>query len=131
MHLLYVDESGGDDSNAKDNYFVLGGISAIERKPYYLSADVDEIQKKFFPSVSDPIEFRASAIWNGNGSPWDSMDRQTRRELMREIYTLLANQQNVQGVSLFAVALYKPDSRSVSHIQRTCEEMAGHFDAYL
>ena len=130
MHLLYVDESGGDDPNAKDNYFVLGGISLFERKPYYLSADVDSIQRKYFPSVTDPMEFHASAISNGNGSPWDSMPRQQRKELLRDVYGLLGKQAGNAGVSLFAMALYKPDNRS-SHIQRTCEEMAGHFDAYL
>jgi hypothetical protein len=131
MHLLYIDESGGDDLNARDQHFVLAGISAFERKPYYLSADVETIQQKFFPGVTDPIEFRASAIWNGNGAPWDSMPRHKRIELMREVYTLLSNQRNVVGVSLFGVVLHKPHNRTGAHIQKTCEEMAGHFDAYL
>jgi hypothetical protein len=125
MHLLYIDESGGDDPGAKDNHFVLAGISAFERKPYYLSADVDAIQQKFFPGVTDPVEFRASAIWNGNGAPWDSMPRQQRKDLMRDIYGLLAAQRNVPGVSLFGIALYKADNRATTPIQRTCEEMAG------
>jgi transcriptional regulator with XRE-family HTH domain len=34
VHLLYTDESGAS-TNA--NHYVLAGISAFERKPYYLS----------------------------------------------------------------------------------------------
>jgi len=126
---MYVDESGGDDPNSTDRFFVLGGISAFERVPYHLSADVDAIQKQFFPQIPDPIEFRASAIWNGNGQPWDSMTRPDRQELLKAIYGLIARE--TKGVTLFGVALQKPDYPKSSPIQRTCEEMAGHFDAYL
>lgn len=124
MHLLYVDGSGGDDASAKDRFFVLGGISAFERVPYHLCADVDEIQTQFFPTVSDPIEFRASAIWNGNGQPWESMARPVRIELLKAVYGVIARE--TKGVILFGIALHKPDYPMSAPIQRTCEEMAGH-----
>lgn len=129
LHLLYVDESGGDDPCSQHEHFVLGGISAFERVPYHLSAEVDEIQAEVFPGISDPIEFRASAIWNGNGSPWDSMPRPNRIALMHRIYKLLSKDR--KGVVLFAIAMRKPDFPLVSPIEKTCEELAGHFDAYL
>jgi hypothetical protein len=129
MHLLYVDESGGDDANAKDQYFVLGGISAFERVPYHFCAEVEEIQHQVFPTVTDPIEFRASAIWSGNGEPWTSMPRTDRMNLMRRIYRLLAR--GTTGIALFGVALHKADFPKAVPIQRTSEELAGHFDAYL
>lgn len=129
MYLLYVDESGGDDRNAADQHFVLAGISAFERVPYHLSIDLDEIQKKFFPTITDPIEFRASAIRNGNGAPWDSMPRAKRHEIMDQVYNLLAR--DTTGVVLFGVVMHKPDYLGASPMQRTCEELAGHFDAYM
>ncbi len=129
MYLLYVDESGGDDSRAKDAHFVLGGICAFERVPYHLSQEIDQLQTQTFPGVNTPIEFRASAIWNGNGSPWDSMSRSDRVTLMKKIYRTVARDQ--KGVSLFGVALSKHDMPKAAPIQKTCEEMAGHFDAYL
>jgi hypothetical protein len=129
MYLLYVDESGGDDANAKDQYFVLGGIAAFERVPYHFSAEVDEIQHEIFPGITDPIEFRASAIWSGNGEPWTSLPRTDRMNLMRRIYRLLARE--TKGISLFGVALHKADFPRAIPIQRTSEELAGHFDAYL
>lgn len=129
MYLLYVDESGGDDPNARDNFFVLGGICAFERLPYHLSEDVDEIQKQFFPAITDPIEFRASAIWNGNGEPWESLQRAKRNQLLDAVYGLLARE--TKGIALFGIALDKRDYPTIQPIQRTSEEMAGHFDAYL
>lgn len=108
---------------------MLGGIAAFERVPYHLSNDLDEIQKRFFPAVSEPIEFRASALWNGNGEPWHSMPRTDRSTLMKSVYTLLGTE--VKGVSLFGVAMRKADYPLATPIQRTCEEIAGHFDAYL
>ena len=131
MHLLYVDESGSDDMKGEDDHFVLEGISVFERVPYHLSGDVENIQQRFFPTVSDPIEFRASAIFNGNGEPWNSMPRSARMEIMREIYRLLARDTRGEGATLFGVSFHKPDYPGISPIQKTCEELAGHFDAYL
>lgn len=129
MHLLCIDESGGDDSGGGNKHFALGGICAFERIPYHLSGDVDEIQRKHFPVITEPIEFRASAIFNGNGEPWHSMPRADRTKLMDEVYRLVARER--KGVVLFGVVLNKPDYPSISPIQKTCEELAGHFDAYL
>ena len=129
MHLLYVDESGGDDKNASDQFFVLAGISAFERLPYHIASDIDVIQREVFPNVTDPIEFRASAIWNGNGEPWDSMKRPDRISLMKRIYGLLSRERI--GVALFGIVLQKGDYPNKLPIRWTCEEMAGHFDAYL
>lgn len=128
MHLLYLDESGGDDANASNTFFVLSGVSVPERVPYHLGLEVDEIQRKSFPAVNDPIELRASAIWNGNGEPWNSMNRPNRVALMKSIYKLIAGDGRI---TLFGIVLQKPDYPSISPIQKTCEEMSGHFDAYL
>jgi hypothetical protein len=129
MHLLYVDESGGDEKNSSDQFFVLAGISVFERLPYHIALDVDAIQKDVFPTVTDPIEFRASAIWNGNGEPWDSMKRPDRVSLMKRIYKLISRERT--GVALFGIVLQKEDYPKTLPIRWTCEEMAGHFDAYL
>lgn len=128
MYLLYVDESGGVTENDQ-KYYVLGGVSAFERKPYFISNDLDELQAKLFPAVTEPIEFHSSAIRNGNGEPWESMKRQDRTLVLDAVYDLLAHTEN--NVSLFAVAMHKDSFPGADPIQKTCEEMAGHFDAYL
>src|SRR5947209_4268260 len=66
---------------------------------------------------------------NGNGEPWHSMPRQRRNDLLDAVYGLLGRE--TKGVVLFGIALDKRDHSTVQPIQRTCEEMAGHFDAFL
>jgi len=129
MYLLYVDESGGDELGQDSEYFVLGGICVFERVPYHLSSEVEEIQQKFFPNATELIEFRASAVFNGNGEPWESMKLNDRKAVMRAMYDLLARETK-GGHTLFGVALKKSDF-ATAPIAKTCEEMAGHFDGYL
>lgn len=126
--MLYVDESGGDDADAQSKHFVLGGICAFERVPYHLSAQVDELVARFYPNATVPIELRASAIWSGNGEPWESTARDKRLELMNEIYSLLVQERKIV---LFGVAVEKSSSHAFPCVQRACEEIVGHFDAYL
>jgi hypothetical protein len=128
MHLLYVDESGGDDADAQSRHFVLGGVSVFERVPYHLSAQVDQLVKDFCPSAAVPIELRASAIWSGNGEPWQSLQRSKRMELISAVYELLVREKRTV---LFGVVVEKTVPPSVPCVQIACEEMVGHFDAYL
>src|SRR5208283_2596586 len=95
MQFLYVDESGGDFHGTKDKFFVLAGVSVGERVPFHLSKQVDEIQEALFPGVKEPIEFRASAIWNKNGEPWNSMDRATRNGCMKSLYRLIGGDNRI------------------------------------
>jgi hypothetical protein len=128
MYLLYVDESGGATETDQEIY-VLGGISVHERKPYFLSKELDDLQERWFPNATDPIEFHASHIRNGKGEPWESMGKPERLRLMNEMCQLLTKTSD--AVSLFAVAMHKPSFPKQDPIHRTCEEMAGHFDALL
>jgi hypothetical protein len=125
MFLLYLDESG----DADQDYYVLGGISAYETRPYFLSKALDDFQQAVFPGIADPIEFHASAMVNGNGEPWSSMAREKRNNLVLQVYDVLASFGG--NVTLFAVAMHKKSFLTSEPVQRTCEEIAGHFDAYL
>src|ERR1700686_2590102 len=104
MQLMYVDESGGDDANATNTYFVLGGIVVFERSPYHICTEVEAIQEEFFPGTTAPIEFRASAIWNGNGEPWNSMPRPDRGRLMSRLYQFIAERDDL---TLFGIPMHK------------------------
>ncbi len=133
MQLLYIDESGSDDaastSASANQYFVVGGVAAFEKGPYFISSEIDEIQKEFLPTAGPgSIEFRASAIWNGNGEPWNSIPRADRRKLMERIYGVIARRDDLV---LFGIAMHKASFPFVHPIQRVCEEMVGHFDKYL
>jgi hypothetical protein len=127
--MLYLDESGGV-TETDQSYYVLGGVSVHERKPFFLSKDLDDLQKRWFPASTDPIEFHASHVRNGKGEPWQSMSKQDRLKLLNEMAEILTATADTT-VSLFAVALHKASHPHQDPISRTCEEIAGHFDATL
>ena len=56
MYLLYLDESGDPYSWDQYNSFVLGGVAAFEGEVNKLVDGLDEIQKRFFPSISVPLK---------------------------------------------------------------------------
>jgi hypothetical protein len=128
MILLYLDESGGF-SETDQTYYVLGGVSTFERQPYFMSKDLDDFQKELFPESTDYLEFHASSILNGNGEPWKSVPKTERLQILNRIYKLLAETKS--NVSLFAVAFHKPSFPTQDPVQRTCEEVSGHFDSFL
>ncbi len=128
MYLLYLDESGGV-AEVDQDYYVLGGISVHERKPFFLNKELDDLQTKWFPAATEPVEFHASHIRNGKGEPWESMTKLDRLKLMNEMCQILSN--TTDTVSLFATAMHKPSFPTQDPIRRTCEETVGHFDAML
>lgn len=99
MQLLYIDESGSDESagaSAASQYFVLGGVAAFEKVPYYVCSEIEDIQKEFFnTAASGTVEFRAAAIWNANGEPWTSIPRPDRRKLLNRLYESTASHEDL------------------------------------
>ena len=126
MHLLYVDESGGAATEVDQQHYVLGAVSVYEKRPYFLTQELDAICGEIAPETPF-TELHASSIFNGNHEPWASMERKQRIAILQRIYKYIAQ----QHVTLFGVAMHKESFKSVDPVERTCEELAGHFDAYM
>lgn len=91
MHILYVDESG---THTDARYLVVAGISVFERETYFLARDLDQLQAKYFPDVTTPIAFHASALRAPAGRlspPFNTLTDEQRRGLIAEIYQVIAN----------------------------------------
>jgi len=128
MWLLYVDESGGV-TEVDQHHYVLAGVAAHERRPYFVQQEFDQLQKQLVPSVSTPIEFHASAIRNGKGEPWESMERKDRENVLTRAYEKIAA--TADNIVIFAVVMEKASFAGIDPVTKTCEELAGHFDAFL
>lgn len=126
MQLLYIDESGGAQHDDDQQHYVLGAVSVFEKRPYFLNQELDALCRELFPQ-SPSVELHASAIFNGNGEPWASLLRQNRIDILKRVYKYIAE----QNICLFGVAMHKASFKTINPIQRTCEELSGHFDAYL
>ena len=126
MQLLYIDESGGAATETDQNHYVLGAVSVFEKRPHFLTQELDALCAEIAPKA--PLaELHASAIFNGNHEPWASMERKQRVAILHKIYKYIAQ----HNVTLFGIAMHKDSFKAVDPVERTCEELALHFDAYM
>jgi PAS domain-containing protein len=129
MYLLYVDESG-DPNNVNENHFVLGGVAVFERQVYHLNEALNELQRQFFPTVTEPIEFHASDIYRRNKEPWHSLPRTKCEEIVQTIYRVIRDS-NPIGVVLFSVVIDRGFQAVSDLVGRSFEELCNRFDLFL
>jgi len=88
LHLLYLDESGDPHSWGNYSHFTLGGVAIHEGQIRSFADQLDEIQNSFFPGITVPIPFHASAIRAGKGQ-FRSLGANKNEELLRAIYQII------------------------------------------
>lgn len=128
MYLLYLDESGNPD-NPADRHFVLGGVAIFERATFFVNRDLDDLQRKYWPSAP-PIDFHASQIRAGSGF-WRSVPESTRQDLLRDIGVTI-ERSNRPGV-LLLTAVVEKDAQLYGEDAIKCatEQVAKRFDTFL
>lgn len=125
MYLLYVDESGNPDGK-EDKYFVLGGISMYERRPYFLNDEVNKIEREFFPTATvGSIEFHAQAIVSHSDEPWRSLPAPKRLQILERLCGII----NDHDVTLFGVAVER--AIVAEPVRLAFEELCLRFDIFL
>ena len=128
LYVLYLDESGNPD-NPADRHFVLGGAAVFEQTTFFLTKDLDNLQRKYWPTAQ-PIEFHASPIRSGRGF-WRSVQSDTRDAVLDDI-GLIIKQSNKPGVVLFA-AIVEKDSQLYGEdaVKVATEQVVKRFDTFL
>jgi hypothetical protein len=131
MYLLYVDESG-EPKNTNDKHFVLGGVAVFERQIYHLNESLNELQRQFFPTTTDQIEFHASDIYRHNKEPWHTLPRAKCKEILQSVYGVIRDSHQL-GVVLFAVVIDRgfQGVEGGDLVGRSFEELCNRFDLYL
>lgn len=128
MHLLYLDESG-NESDPKDRFFVLGGLSLFERQTYFLAEAVEEVQQRHFPGLQ-PITFHASEIRSGRGF-WRKIPEAQRTQVLNDLCDAIAASPD-RGRVLYAAAVEKSDSLwGEDAVEKATEEVCKRFDIFL
>ncbi len=125
MHILYLDESGTHDAR----YFVVAGIAVFERRTYYLANDLNKLQARYLSDFSGQAPFHASSLHAPDGrvpSPFDQLSSSQRRELLGDIYDVIAD----SGARIFAVAMEKASIKENPY-ERGFEELINRFDRML
>jgi hypothetical protein len=128
MHLLYLDESG-NESDPKDRFFVLGGLSLFERQTYFLTEAIEEVQQRHFPNTQ-PITFHASEIRSGRGF-WRKVPPGTREQVLLDLCAAVAASPG-RGRVLYAAAVEKSKSLwGEDAVEKATEEVCRRFDIFL
>jgi len=120
LYLLYLDEAGDFNGWQKQNCAVLGGVAIHEGQLTRISSLVDQLQAKWFPGITLPLEFHASAIRAGRDrfrefSPAD------RAKMLADLYDILANEHS-PGLIAFAT------STDVSSVQTPIQALGDAFE---
>ena len=126
MHLLYLDDSGSA-ANVKEEYLVLGGVSVYETQPYWISQKLDELAADL--SAVD-IEFHASATFARKFPPWDDLNHNEARGVIKSVLNVLANEAN-EAVRAFACAVHKQSYPTKDPMEVAFEDLCSRFDQYL
>ena len=130
MYLFYIDESGiprGWDS--QDN-FVLGGVAIHEGQIRSLSEGLNNVQGRFFPDISVPIEFHAQHLSSGKGR-YRKMTHQQRTDILNSTYDVIVNAR-FPNLIVFITAIHVSAVTSHSQALRDClEDICERFNTFL
>jgi uncharacterized protein DUF3800 len=129
MYILYLDESG---MHAEARYFVLAGLAVFEREIHWYAQDVDLLQKRYFPSIPEPIEFHASELHKPPKStppPFDALAPEQRWQLVADVYEIIRERRGV----VFGVAIEKAwiAPRKEDPYARAFEDLTSRFDLFV
>ena len=131
MHILYLDESGGPNSWNEQKNFVLGGVAIHEGRIYSITKELNEIQKKYFPEISFPIEFHVTPIRQGKGPHFKPMSKDAREELISDIYEVI-QKQYFPNLIAFAASIDASAVRNPNQVTHDCfEAVCQKFNLYL
>jgi len=124
MYLLYIDESGQHEGN----YFVLAGIAIFERRTFWLSSRLDQLQLKFLPDIKETVEFHATAIRARKEPPWCNLSTPDCRQLLDAVYDVIAEEQLFLFASVVERAWLKEE---MNEYDWAFESMVNRFDRFL
>lgn len=127
MYILYLDESG---THSDARCFVLAGIAVFEREIHWFAQDVDALQHRYFPDITEPIEFHASKLRAPEGNlvePYNRLSGHERRQLAADMYGIIRERRGV----LFGAVIEKASCRNAEPYELAFEDLTSRFDHFL
>ncbi len=127
MHILYVDDSG-NVGDARERFFVLGGIALFERGLYHAIKAADDCVEGFDLGPGQDIELHGSPMYAGRDGVWRTIrSRPQREELIHRALGLISR----MSAKLFAVAVDKLAAAPSDPVEVAFEEMCNRFNLFL
>jgi hypothetical protein len=130
VYLLYLDEAGDFNSWQNRNCAVLGGVAVHEGQLQRISALVDQVQAKWFPGITFPLEFHASAIRAGKDR-FRSFSPEQRALMLSDLYGLLAAEQFPQLVAFATTIDVSAVKTPTQALGDAFEDICQRFNTFL
>lgn len=130
MYLLYLDEAGDFNSWQNQNCAVLGGVAVHEGQLERISILVDQLQAKWFPGITFPLEFHASAIRAGKDR-FRSFTPADRALMLSDLYGLLAQEQFPQLVAFASTIDVSAVKTPTQALGDAFEDICQRFNTFL
>jgi len=130
MYLFYLDESGDPASWDQNDNFVLAGVAIHEGQVRRLSDRLNDVQHKFLPGITIPIELHAQHIHGGKGR-FRQMAPADRIAMLEAVYDVIARA-GFPNLIAFMTAIHVSAVTSGSQALRDClEDICQRFNTFL
>ena len=129
MYLLYLDESG---THSGARHFALAGVAVHETNVYWVTNQLERIQRQYFPELDDSALFHATSLRAKEGArvkpPFDQIDRKARMEILNLLNDVTLG---LHG-TFFAVVIEKSYlGRGEDPYERALEQALSRFNHFL
>lgn len=127
MHLLYLDDSGAV-GDARQQHFVLAGLSVFERQGHWLSERLEAVAARFNPAEPPEVELHGAPMLRGSGR-WRKLPLLDRVTAIKDALQVFASSHPSNRA--FAVVVRKADIGPIDPTSFAFEQLVSRFDHYL
>ncbi|MBT7783494.1 MAG: DUF3800 domain-containing protein [Anaerolineae bacterium] len=129
MNILYLDDSGSQ-TNPKEDFFILGGISVPENSVRWLTYELEKIAMKFNKDDPGAVELHAAEIFRGHEYPWKNIkSKEDRIDIIKSVLHSVDGAN--RDIVAFACAVEKKYFPREDLVMRAYEELSSRYDLYL
>lgn len=104
-------------------------MSLFEAQVNWMTTELDKLAERINPKDPQSIEFHASEIFSGRTSPWDSMKRDERQGVIKNVLKIFAD--SYDSAKAFACAIHKDSFPGSDPMELAFEDLCSRFDHYL
>src|SRR5262249_12123137 len=104
-------------------------VCVYERQVSFFTQELDRIASRLRAHDPDSVEFHASEIFSGREDPWKSMNKDQRRDIIKEVLRVLPA--SYDSARAFACAVHKSSYPGRHAMEIAFEDLCSRFDKFL